>query len=87
MTSPIDAIANAQRAACGLGAVTGLTADDLSVLTRIALKALTCDAVIDHAMAAVRNHTWTAPDVEDLSDRELGAVLRVAFGSVAKEGS
>lgn len=48
----------------------------------VALTALTDDRIIDHAMAAVRSHRWTAPDVEDLTDRELRIVLRVAFGSL-----
>ncbi len=44
--------------------------------------ALGDERIISHALAAIREHPWTAPDVEDLTDRELRILLRVAFGSL-----
>ena len=81
--TPLDMIAAAIRANCppsqppASGFAEGWA--------KVAAEALTDDRIITHAMAAVRAHTWTGPDVEDLTDRELRAVLRVAFGSIARE--
>ncbi len=58
---------------------------DATRIAHVVADALTDDRIINHAIAAVRNHTWTGPDVEDLSDMDLRAVIRVAFGSL-KEG-
>lgn len=56
-----------------------------TAVANVAVNALTDDRIVNHALAAVRAHSWTAPDVEDLTDRELRIVLRVAFGSLKEQ--
>jgi hypothetical protein len=81
--TPLDVIANAIRASCTPPIVPGFAEG----WAKVAAEALTDDRIINHAIAAVRAHTWTAGDVEDLTDRDLRAVLRVAFGSITQEAS
>ncbi len=80
--TPLDVIASAINARYGLLPVDGITWDQFNPDQQTILEALTDDRIINHAMAAVRNHTWTAPDVEDLTDRDLRVLLRVAFWSL-----
>ncbi len=79
--TPRNIIADAIRASVDGGPPSGMA----GALADVVFAALTDDRILNHAMAAVRNHTRTGPDVEDLTDRDLRAVLRVAFGSL-KEG-
>ncbi len=83
--TPLDVIATAINARYNLPPVDGIVFDEFPPDQQTILEALTDDRILSHAMAAVRQHTWTAPDVEDLPDRDLREVLRIAFGSL-KEG-
>ena len=73
MPNPIDVIANAIRTADGnhtMGA---------GQLAEVAATVLTTDEIVDNAVAAVRAHPWTGEDVEDISDRRLRTVIRIAL--------
>jgi hypothetical protein len=83
--TPIDVIAAAVRANHGLGPMPGLPLSEMGRDVATALGVLTDDLVIDHAVAAVQAHPWTSEAADELSERELRAVLRVAFGSIVKE--
>jgi hypothetical protein len=40
------------------------------------------DTAVANAMAAVRAHTWTAEDVEEIPNQQLHAIVRIVLGSV-----
>ncbi len=77
MTNPVDVLANAIHAAD----------PDLNLsaprLAKVVAEALTDDAIVANAMAAVRGHSWTSEDVEELSNRRLHTIVRIVLGSVA----
>jgi hypothetical protein len=74
--NPIDVIANAIRIADGnhsMGA---------GQLAEVVAAALTDELVVANAMAAVRAHSWTAEDVEEIPNRQLHAIVRIVLSSV-----
>lgn len=82
MTNPIDIIAKAVID----DALSNGNDCDLHITqhsAQIAVHALTDGRIVDNAVLAVRQHFWTADDVEELSDRALRAIILIAFSSVA----
>jgi hypothetical protein len=79
-TNPIDMIADAIRNPEPIAPRNGHKESDHRWRARAVSYVLQDPQVVDNAVRAVREHTWTGDEM--VSDRYLAAVVRVAFHSV-----